>query len=449
MRTAIEHQLPLTPAPIAHHLGQELAAIGRRLDRLDKGLCGAALVDLGGGSGVGRHGMSAEQVLRALILRQTMQWSFDELAFHLHDSATARAFCRIGLGAMPPSVGTLKRNIKCITEETLKQVNAALVQQAVADGIETGRSVRGDSTVMETNIHAPTDSTLMWDVLRRLTKLLRQGRALGCGIPFADHQRAAKKKICEIANAEGIDTKRPIYRSLYKLTQATIEAAEKAALHLRKHVSRSHIGKRRVTLADALEKFIALGYRILRQTRIRVFQKGAVASAEKIVSIVEPHTDIIMKGQRQPQYGHKVFLASAKSGIILDCHVGAGNVPDSSEAIPTIERVKAALGRMPHEVSFDGGYAARDNVTMLKALGVQEVAFHKKCGIKVEDMVSSPTIYQRLRRFRAAIEATIGWLKRSFGLRRCRQSGRESFHAHAQAAVVAANLLLLARFDLS
>lgn len=107
------------------------------------------------------------------------------------------------------------------------------------------------------------------------------------------------------------------------------------------------------------------------------------------------------------------------------------------------------MGRTPDEVSFDGGYASKDNIAELKQLGVQEIAFHRKCGIRVEDMASSQTVYERLRRFRAAIEASIGWLKRAFGLRRCYLSGRASFDAHAKAAVATANLLLLARYDLA
>jgi IS5 family transposase len=243
--------------------------------------------------------------------------------------------------------------------------------------------------------------------------------------------------------------KRPLYRDLYEVTEDTVHIAEQAAIQLRSMNSRSKRGERRCALATLLEAKVSLAYRVLSQTRRRVFDGEAVPAAEKIVSLSEPHTDLIVKGPRPPEYGHKLFLASGQSGVILDCYVGDGNPADSRQAVPTIQRVAEITGCTPAEVSFDGGYASKDNITALKELGVHEVAFHKKCGIHIEDMTSSQTVYERLRRFRAAIEASIGWLKRSFGLRRCYLSGRASFDAHAKVAVATANLLLLARYDLS
>jgi IS5 family transposase len=426
-----------------------LAAASIRLQRLDDSVFALVLEDLGGPSRVGRAGMSAEQVLRALVLRQITQWSFNELAFHLEDSATCQAFCRFGLGSRTPSVGTLKRNVKKVNAVTLEVVNQAIARQALRDEIEDGARVRGDSTVMETNVHSPTDSSLLWDALRGLTSLLVDAKTLCSEIATVNHKRSAKKLIQAIYYAKGIDEKRPHYRKLYKHTERTITAAENAAVILRQRARRSAVGARREKVAAKLESLIGLTHKVMRQTRVRVFEGNALPSAEKIASLSEPHTAIIMKGKRRPEYGHKLFLASGSSGLILDCYVGEGNTADSRQAVPTIERVAATMQSVAAEVSFDGGYASKDNVADLKELGVREVAFHKKCGIEVEDMTSSPTLYEALRRFRACIEATIGWLKRSFGLRRCPASGLESFKAHAQAAILAANLLLLARIDLS
>jgi IS5 family transposase len=324
-----------------------------------------------------------------------------------------------------------------------------VVRQAVEDDVEDGATVRGDSTVTETNIHKPTDSTLLWDAVRKLTELMQQGQKLVANLAFTDHRRRAKRRICEIRNAKGLDAKRPLYRDLYHAAENTTHEAEQAALLLRSRSTRSKRGKQRVALAEKLENLVQLAHGILSQTRRRVFEGQKVPSSEKIVSLTEPHTDVIVKGPRYPEYGHKLFLASGRSGLILDCYVGDGNPSDSGQAVPTIQRVAEAVGRIANEVSFDGGYASKDNISALKGFGVTEVAFHKKCGIQLEEMASSQSIYERLRRFRAAIEATIGWLKRAFGLRRCYQSGRASFDAHAKSAVIAANLLLLARHDIA
>lgn len=421
----------------------------QRLRRVGLEVYERVLEDLGGASETGREGMSAEQVVRVYVLRQLTQWSFDELSFHLHDSGCCRAFCGIGLGCAPPSVGTLKRNHKALSADSLDALHRALIQQSIEDGIEDGKTVRGDSTVTETNIYKPTDSRLLCDAVRMLTELLAKGRALLDTLPFVDHRRRAKRRALEIGNAKGMDAKRPLYRDLYQVTENTVHTAEKSAIQLRSKNSRSKRGERRCVLAAKIESLVSLVYRVLSQTRRRVFDGEAVPAAEKILSLSEPHSDLIIKGPRPPEYGHKLFLASGRSGIILDCYVGDGNPADSRQAVPTIQRVTEVTGRTPAEVSFDGGYASNENITALKELGVREAAFHKKRGIHVEEMTSSQTVYERLRRFRAAIEASIGWLKRTFGLRRCYLSGRASFDAHAKAAVVTANLLLLARHDLA
>lgn len=449
MRTAIAQQLSLMLPPIAHPRGLELEAMSQRLWRIERSVYERVLQDLGGPTAIGREGMSAEQVVRVSVLRELMQWSFEELAFHLQDSACCRAFCSIGLGQKPPSAGTLKRNVKALSAASLQEVHRAVIKQAVDDGVEDGARVRGDSTVTETNIHKPTDSTLLWDVVRKLTGLMVQGQKLVGKLAFVDHRRRAKRRICEIRDAKGLDAKRPLYRDLCADAEATTEAAERAAIVLRQKSTRSKVGQRRAKLAKKLESVISLAHRVLSQTRRRVFEGQNVGASDKIVSLSEPHTDVIVKGPRYPEYGHKVFLASGRSGLILDCHIGDGNPADSGQAVPTIERVADAVGRIADEVSFDGGYASKANIASLKELGVSEVAFHKKCGIHVEEMTSSQSVYERLRRFRAAIEATIGWLKRAFGLRRCYVSGRASFDAHVKSAVIAANLLLLARHDIA
>lgn len=449
MRSALAQQLPLTLPPVAHQRGRELQAMDQRLRRLDPSVYARVLEDLGGATTTGREGMSAEQVVRVAILRQLTQWSFNELEFHLHDSGCCRAFCGIGLGIAPPSAGTLKRNLKTLSARSLETLHHALIRQSIEDGIEVGETVRGDSTVTETNVHKPTDSRLLWDAVRMLTGLLHKGRALVADLPFVDHCRRAKRRALEIGNAKGMDAKRPLYRDLYEATEDTVHTAERAAIQLQSLNKRSKAGARRFELAQKLEALIALAYRVLNQTRKRVFDREAVSASEKLVSLSEPHTDLIVKGPRPPEYGHKLFLASGRSGMILDCYVGDGNPADSRQAVPTIQRVAEIVGRTPDEVSFDGGYASKDNIAELKKLGVKEVAFHKKCGIRVEDMASSQTVYERLRRFRAAIEASIGWLKRTFGLRRCRLSGRAAFDAYVKAGIVTANLLLLARYDLA
>jgi IS5 family transposase len=183
----------------------------------------------------------------------------------------------------------------------------------------------------------------------------------------------------------------------------------------------------------------------MEQTQRRVLGGEKVPASEKLVSLFEPHTDIIVKDRRDTLYGHKIFVTGGASGLILDCTVEAGNPADSSMALPMLQRQEALYGRPPRQAAMDGGFASKDNLDAAKALGVEDVCFQKKRGLKVSEMTRSSWVYKRLRDFRAGIEGLISFLKRAFGLDRCLWRGAESFASYVQASVLTANLLTLAR----
>ena len=194
-----------------------------------------------------------------------------------------------------------------------------------------------------------------------------------------------------------------------------------------------------------VDYYLPLIARIIAQSERRVLKGEAVPASEKLVSLFEPHADIIVKGGRDVQYGHKLNLATGKSGLILDVVVEAGNPADAERFLPMLDRQIARCGAPPRQTAADGGYASRDNLKQAKARGVQDVAFHKKCGIAVADMVKSPWVYRRLRNFRAGIEAGISCFKRAYGGARCTWRGLDHFKAYIWSAVVAHNLVLFAR----
>jgi transposase, IS5 family len=176
-----------------------------------------------------------------------------------------------------------------------------------------------------------------------------------------------------------------------------------------------------------------------------VFDGETVPAGEKLVSLFEPHADIIVKGGRQVQYGHKLNLATGKSGLILDVVIQAGNPADSERFLAMLDRHIARTGAPPRQTAADGGYASRANLVAAKDRGVDDVAFHKKRGIAIADMVKSPWIHRRLRNFRAGIEAVISWFKRAYGGACCAWRGLDHFKAYLWSAVVAHNLVLFAR----
>jgi IS5 family transposase len=153
--------------------------------------------------------------------------------------------------------------------------------------------------------------------------------------------------------------------------------------------------------------------------------------------LFEPHADIIVRGGREAEYGHKLNLTTGRSGLILDLVIEAGNPADSARLLPMLERHSQAVA--------DGSYASRSNLRQAKAHGIRDVAFHKKGGLTIEDMVSSRWVYRKLRNFRAGIEAGISCLKRAYGLARCTWRGIDHFKTYVWSSVVAYNLALFAR----
>ena len=425
-----------------HEIGCELKAISQWLDR-QRALVSLVAGDLRrhGLRETGRRGLPAETVLRCALLKQQRQLSYEELAFHLEDSASFRAFARLPL-AWSPKKSVLHQTISAIRAETWEAVNRAVVAGAKQDKLESGATVRIDSTVTAALMHEPSDSALLWDAVRVMTRLLRQAAALS-GAPalqWRDRRRLAKKRARAIEYSRGKDKKRRLYRELIAATRATQLALDEA-------------GKRLAGLAGtAAERWRAqLGHyrplieRILGQTRRRVLDGEAVPASEKLVSLFEPHADIIVKGARDVQYGHKLNLVSGRSGLILDVVVEAGNPADAERFLPMLDRHIAGCGEPPRQLAADGGYASQDNLTEAKARGVADVAFHKKRGLAVEDMVKSRWVYRKLRNFRAGIEAGISCLKRAYGLARCTWRGLDHFRTYIWSAVAAHNLVLLAR----
>ncbi len=202
------------------------------------------------------------------------------------------------------------------------------------------------------------------------------------------------------------------------------------------------------SLATEMERIVTLAVKVIDQTKRRVIKNEKVPASEKIVSIFEPHTDIIVKDRREPLFGHKVCLTGGKSNLILDCMILEGNPADSTLTVTVAERLENVYGRFPNKMSFDGGFASLANLKALKKNGVKDICFSKRLGMDEEDMCRGKWVYKRLRKFRAGIESGISWLKRSFGLSVCIWKGLESFKSYIWSSIVAANLTTMARHRL-
>jgi IS5 family transposase len=425
-----------------HEIGRELKAMSQWLDE-HRGLLGLVAGDLRrhGIQETGRHGLPAEAVLRSALLKQQRQLSYEELAFHLEDSASFRAFARLPM-SWSPKKSVLHKTISAISAASWETINRTVVSSARQEKLEHGTVVRIDSTVTQALMHAPSDSSLLWDGVRVMTRLLEQAMAIpgAPAIVWRNHRRLAKKRALAIQYSRGKARKAKLYCDLIAVTRATVAALQHAAQRLTACVSiEAELWR------SQLRHYLPLIERVIDQAERRVLAGEAVPAGEKLVSLFEPHADIIVKGGRDVHYGHKLNLTTGRSGLILDVVIETGNPADSERFLPMLDRHIALCGSPPRQVAADGGYATRDNLEQAKARGVSDVAFHKKRGLAIEDMVKSRWVYRRLRNFRAGVEAGISCLKRAYGLTRSTWRGLAHFKAYVWSSVVAYNLTLLAR----
>lgn len=443
MRAKRDYQLPLTVDLGDHHHVEELREISQVLDKNPE-ILDIVHSDLVRGlrTDRGPKALSAEQVVRGAVLYQMHRWTLREAAFELQFNQAYRNFCRLRFDQQP-SKSALQRDINRIDPDSWEKINRILIGYAIAVGVEDGNAVRTDCTVMESTIHEPTDSSLLWDSVRKLTDLLDDASDI-VDVSYSNHRKVAKRRALAILNAKRIKMRIPLYLDLLKATKKTIGYAQEAvaALRMSKHLLATYH-------ADLIRHFIELANQVVDQTERRIVREESVPAEEKIVSIFEEHTDIIRKGGRDTFYGHKLCLSAGASNLITDCLILEGNPCDSTLAIEMMERHADMFGECAEHAAFDGGFASKANLDKLKEQGIENVMFHKKRGLTINDMVKDSWAYKNLRNFRAGIEGIISFLKRAFGAGRSRRKGLRSFKAYAQSAVVSANLLTLARHALA
>ena len=446
MRKKSKKQMPLMPEATDHPQAIELESISRILDA-NPTICDLALQDLSEGSKkasrAGARGMTADQVVRAAIVKQMFNFTYKELAFHIVDSNSLRRFMYIGIADKGFKKSVLGKNVKALSAQTWEAINGQLVQYADKEKIEKGREVRIDCTVVESNIHEPTDSSLLWDSVRVLTRLLHRAKQdFGLRVSFQDHTRRAKRRLLGIMNSRSKKDRRSKYVDLIKVTNKSIGYAQSAIEAIDKVAS---ISNGLIALRLDLNQYSQLAARVVDQTQRRVLLGENVPASDKVVSLFETHTDIIVKDRRDTFFGHKVCLTGGASNLIVDCLIVDGNPADSSLTVDMLDRQKVLYGRYPLKVALDGGFASKDNLNKAKEKQIKDVCFAKKRGLEVEDMCRSQWVYDRLRRFRAGIESGISWVKRCFGMTRCTWKGLRSFKSYVWASIVSANLLTLAR----
>ena len=412
MRTKRTSQVSIFDQFAQHDIGRELAAMSAWLDAHVEVLDWVANdLRLSSLKATGRRGMSAESVVRCALLKQHRQLSYEELAFHLLDSSSFQSFARLPVDFMPKK-SALQSNIGAITDTTWEWINRHLLRDAQNSRVETGKMMRVDSTVTDAPVHEPSDSTLLWDSMRIMVRLLQWAEELS-GAPelvWRNHSRVAKKRTRTIRYTRGKEKKLPLYKDLVRVSEDTLDYVHQAQLQL----TAANVSSVAFEHWQAQVKhYTRLIEQVIEQTKRRVFAGEKVPAREKILSLFEEHTDLIVKGTRDIQYGHKLNLTSGKSGLIMDVIIEDGNPADAERFVSMVDRHIELYGYPPRQVAADGGYASGANAEAAKERGIKDVAFHKKRGLSIEAMVKSQWVYRKLRNFRAGIEAGISCLKRA------------------------------------
>ena len=403
--------------------------------------------------GSGRRGLTPQQVLRALVLMRVKNWDYRELRERIADGLMLRQFADFYCDPVPKH-DAFNRGFNRLRPETLKVVNDLVVQAAVDLGLEDGTKLRVDTTVVHTDIHHPTDNTLLWDVVRVVTRLVRRlSKALELRRikGFRDRTRSARRRMYEIqrmTTRQRDEEQTGTYRELIGIAEEVVESARMALEKTSKTRGKDMLADMAIEeIRKDIEHYCGLGSHVIDQARRRVLNGEQVPNAEKIYSIFEPHTDLIKRGKvRTPvEFGHKVFLAESAQGLITQYEV-LGNPSDEIHVAPSLDRHMEAFGRVPELYGSDRGFFSEQNVASCAQEGVKVVCIPQRGGKKTpeREAYEKSADFKQGQRFRAGIEGRISVLFRGRGMKRCLAEGHERFELWVAAAVLANNLMNIA-----
>jgi len=401
----------------------------------------------------GRSGITPSQALRSLILMRVKNWDYRELRERINDGYTLRTFTDFD-GHRVPQHDAFNRAFNRLTPTTLQTINQAVVQAAVQLGLEDGKQLRVDTTVVETNIHFPTDATLLWDTVRTVTRLVADlHEILPRGVQgFTNRTRSARRRMqaLERMTAQERHTQQEsTYRELLRITEQVLDSARQVVQKAAR-VRRMEVDARGVAdqLCREITAYCNLGDRVIDQTRRRIIAGEQVPAEEKVYSIFESHTDLIKRGKaRKPvEFGHKVFLAESAQGLITDYRVLEGNPADTNQVPASLDRHQQIFHRPPELYAGDRGFYSADNLEDCEQSGVRQVCIPQRGGQKTaeREAFEHSRAFKKGQRFRAGIEGRISVLLRGRVMKRCRAKGRERFVVLVGAAVLANNLVRIA-----
>jgi len=390
---------------------------------------------------------SVEQVLRAAIYKELKRLTYEELEFAQYDSQTCKAFLKID-NRKPFSDSVLQDYISKIKTENLRLIMEGVVKASIELNYEDCSQVRTDSTAIETNIQHPTNNSLVYDCIKKATFFLSSIEEKHCEKyrQLEQRRQQAKKMNYEINNVktsrfEKKDIKEKKVQEMKSLFEGYLSILEEIQEEIQRLIKEGLPGIEEKEKARIVE--LERQIRIVHYNAYKFQIEGKkIENKNKIFSIFEEHTDILVKGLRDIVFGHKVNLTSGKSNMILYCKIEQGNPSDSNLFMEPITRIKESFQRNITSCATDGGYASLTNVKKGLQEGLKNIVFTKIVG-SLKSVAENEEIANMLKKWRAGMEAVISNLKRGFDLRRVDWKGEAMFHAKVFWSVIAYNIRIL------
>jgi IS5 family transposase len=403
----------------------------------------------------GRPGIAPDRLLRCCVLKHLKGWSFRELERELRCNLLYRRFTRFDADPTP-NYATFSRNFASLGPGLVEQLHARVVRKAQEQQVASGRKLRSDTTVVETNIHHPSDSSLLGDGVRVLTRHLKRllGHCQGGAFVVADHARAVKHRLLEISRAArtsseaGRERMKESYRKLVGVTSGVVRQVKQVLGELREG-RLAMTGSTTQVLAQltCLDHYLPLVEKVIEQTRQRVFG-GDRHVAGKVLSLFEPHTQVICKGKphKPTEFGRLVRLDEVEAGIVSQYQVLEGNPADTTALLPAVRQNVALFGRVPKMATADRGYFSGRNEKQAEELGVERVAVPGRGRLsEARAERQRERWFRRALRWRSGIEARIATLKHRFGMLRASYKGERGFERYVGWCVITHNLVSIAR----